>query len=153
MATNTTFTSGAILTAAQMNALPFGLVAAPVNITSNQTGISTITDVTGATVTFTAISGRYYRATFKCSAVGTGSGTTYSTYRLTFADSSNTALDIVDYNVVSATDSAVLISFQFTATGSVTRKIRCAKLTGGDVRLSGNASYPMQFYIEDMGTA
>ena len=153
MAVNTTFVSGAVLTAAQMNALPFGLVAAPVSITTGQTGINTITDVTGATITFTGIAGRYYKATFKCSVVGTTAVGTYSNYRFTFADGSNTAFDLVEVNSASATDTCFIISFLFAATGSTTRKIRCTRNSGGNVALQAAAGYPMQYYIEDIGTA
>jgi hypothetical protein len=54
---NATFTTGAVYTAAQANNFPFGRVAAPINITANQTGITAQVDITGATITFTAIGG------------------------------------------------------------------------------------------------
>lgn len=60
MTINTVFTAGAILTAAQMNNLPFG-VAGYKSLTSlSQTGITTATDITGATITFTAVANRPY---------------------------------------------------------------------------------------------
>jgi hypothetical protein len=60
MTINTTFTSGEVLTAAQMNNLPFG-VAGYVSLTSlSQSGITTATDITGATITFTAVANRPY---------------------------------------------------------------------------------------------
>ena len=132
----------------------WGIVAAPVSITTAQTGINTITDVTGATITFTGIAGRYYKATFKCSVVGTTNVvTTYSNYRFTLADGSNTAFDLVDVNNAQATDTCFIISFLFSATGSTTRKIRCTKNSGGTVSLQAAAGYPMQYYIEDIGAA
>ena len=62
IAPNTTFVSGAILTAAQMNALPFGVVAYA-QVTSSDTSITTEeTQVTASA--FTAIANRYYRVTY-----------------------------------------------------------------------------------------
>jgi len=73
MASNTTFTSGAILTAAQMNNLPWGIVAATAGGTSgsgyvrNTTVAVPITavggDVSGMTITWTALSTRIYKVT------------------------------------------------------------------------------------------
>jgi hypothetical protein len=60
IAPNTTFSSGAILTAAQMNALPFGIVAYSQSIV-NET--FTVEEVT-LSVTFTAIANRYYEITY-----------------------------------------------------------------------------------------
>ena len=60
MTINTPFIAGSILTAAQMSNLPFG-VAGYVSLTSlSQTGITTATDITGATITFTAVANRPY---------------------------------------------------------------------------------------------
>jgi len=59
---NTTFTSGAILTAAQMNRLPWGIVgyAERTSTVTVNTGTS---DITGCSITFTANATRYYRIT------------------------------------------------------------------------------------------
>ena len=63
MATPPVFTSGAILTAAQMNALPFGIVA-QASSTTSVTGITSSEIVTLTASTFTAIANRYYRITY-----------------------------------------------------------------------------------------
>jgi hypothetical protein len=59
---NTTFTAGSILTAAQMNRLPWGIVgyAERTSTVTVNTGTS---DITGCSVTFTANATRYYRIT------------------------------------------------------------------------------------------
>lgn len=72
MALNTAFSSGATLTAQQMNNLPFGSVGYATVVTS-QTGITTIVDLTGASVTFTAIANRPYLAILTCAPYGTAS--------------------------------------------------------------------------------
>ena len=59
IAPNTTFTSGQVLTATNMNALPWGIVAYA-QTTASQSGITTAADLTGLSVTFTAVANRYY---------------------------------------------------------------------------------------------
>jgi hypothetical protein len=59
---NTTFTSGAILTAAQMNRLPWGIVGYADRTSAVTVNTGTF-DITGCTLTFTANSTRYYRIT------------------------------------------------------------------------------------------
>ena len=63
IAPNTTFVSGAVLTAAQMNALPFGIVGYAENTTDTGSQAAGYSQ-TVATVTFTAIANRYYRLTY-----------------------------------------------------------------------------------------
>jgi hypothetical protein len=61
IAPNTTFVSGAVLTAAQMNALPFGVVALTTKTTNSAI---TSTETIFLSATFTAIANRYYRITY-----------------------------------------------------------------------------------------
>ena len=63
MAINTTFTSGAILTAAQMNNLPWG-VALNGKKTTSDTGATLNTETTIVTGSITAVTGRLYRMTY-----------------------------------------------------------------------------------------
>jgi hypothetical protein len=62
---NTTFVSGAILTAAQQNNFPRGVMAYSVYTGGNQGLTTTLTDVNGATGTFTAVANRAYKVTFQ----------------------------------------------------------------------------------------
>jgi hypothetical protein len=150
MAVNTTFTSGAILTAAQMNALPFGLVAEPIVITSNQTGITTNTDVTGASITFTGIAGRKYKASF-VSLYTSATASIRVSYSVT--DGSNTQqIPFIFVNNVAGTDQTATGSYTFTATGSTTRKLRISP-SSNTVAITAGSGFPTQFWIEDIGTA
>ena len=66
--TPTNVTVGSVLTASKYNqevvenvsVLPRGLIATARQTGSNQGSITTVTDVTGVTVTFTAVASRYY---------------------------------------------------------------------------------------------
>jgi hypothetical protein len=60
MAVNTTFVSGAILTASQMNNLPWGQVGLATKTTDQ--AVTTKDDLAGLSVTFTAVAGRVYEA-------------------------------------------------------------------------------------------
>ena len=74
MASNTTFTAGAILTAAQMNNLPWGIVTATSGGTSGSgyvkltTGDLTVTtstaDLAGLSITWTALANVIYKVSF-----------------------------------------------------------------------------------------
>lgn len=70
MPLNTAFTQGQQMTAQQANNLPFGSVGYA-TVTSSQLGITTIVDLTGASVTFTAIANRPYLAILTCAPYGT----------------------------------------------------------------------------------
>ena len=61
---NTTFVANAVLPASQMNRLGFGVVAFATNTTALQAGITTATDLTSMSVTWTAIANRYYKVTY-----------------------------------------------------------------------------------------
>ena len=62
MAANTTFVSGAVLTAAQMNNLPWGQVGLATKTTDQN--VTTKADLAGLSVTFTAVAGRVYEVSF-----------------------------------------------------------------------------------------
>jgi hypothetical protein len=60
MAINSQFSVGAVLTSAQQNALPFGIVSTT-TLVSNFTTTSTVpVNVTGLSITFTAVANRRY---------------------------------------------------------------------------------------------
>ena len=61
---NTTFTSGAILTAAQMNNLPFGVVSRKYDTAAIATVNSTVETSFFSSPAFTPVAGRLYRCTY-----------------------------------------------------------------------------------------
>jgi hypothetical protein len=60
---NTDFSSGAVLTAAQQNRFPRGVMALATSST-NYVLTTTLTATTGMSVTFTAVANRYYKITY-----------------------------------------------------------------------------------------
>ena len=87
IAPNTTFVSGAILTAAQQNAFGFGAVALATSTTNYALTTSNVI-ATGMTVTFTAIASRNYKVTYtepQAQITNIASGTTNINIRVTTA--------------------------------------------------------------------
>ena len=159
MAANTTFVSGAILTAAQMNALPWGIVDATAGGTSgrgfknssagNFSLTSTLTDVTDMTVTFTPVTGRIYRATF--SARGVNASGTAQTIVTKITDGSNV---VKNANVVfldGSNNAIVYISAILTGlSGSTTLKVRAQVGTSTGLFINDAETF-FNFTVEDIG--
>ena len=162
MASNTTFTSGAILTAAQMNNLPWGIVTATAGGTSgsgyvrNTTSPVTITaaggDVSGMTITFTAISSRIYRLTVTLSDIFTGSG--FSPFLIEVTDGSNVVKYQGRLTVGAGVTTNMTISYVETGlSGSTLRKVRVYGITNSGTFNTNAAANLSVFSIEDIGAA
>ena len=61
---NTTFTAGQVLTADQANRFPRGAMGYVYSTAGNITLTTTVQDIAGASVTFTAVAGRLYKITY-----------------------------------------------------------------------------------------
>jgi hypothetical protein len=146
---NTDFTAGAILTAAQQNRFPRGVMGYAVSTGDTALTTSEI-DITGMSITFTAVANRLYKATFHC--FYAQSATTR--FLLSFTDGSN-AVQNTSQNHNGAVISNFSCTFLFTASaGSVTRKIR-ASMESGTATVFGNpaSNRTYDFIIEDVGPA
>lgn len=152
MALNSLFTQGQVLTADNVNNLPFGIVGF-VSLTSlSQTGITTITDITGASITFTAVANRRY-------------GMLTNGYHNTTAANATVAQLIREGSVtlqqtLSSATTATIGTFcsQFYistfSAGSHTIKLSCLLQAGtGTITAEGGATFPYQFAIFDLGTS
>jgi len=145
IAPNTTFVSGAVLTAAQMNALPFGIVA--YGTLAGNAGLTTTTGDLGVSVTFTAIANRYYKYTFFSNAANASAAGTMETYITDSSNNIKTSMNL--YVIGGAFYSFQQISFITTETaGSITRKLRGKVQTG-----TGTIFGPLQLWVEDIGPA
>ncbi len=144
--------SGTVLTAAEYNKLPRGVVFYNL-VTANQTGIaSTVVDLTNMTAaTWTAVSGRTYRTTVYIPEIQqlTSGGT--AVFRIT--DASNVNKQFGD--MTAATNDFYSINMQVIETGlsgSVTRKAR-ASTTAGTLSLLMAATSPGFIMVEDIGAS
>ena len=150
MALNTTFTSGAILTAAQMNNLPWGVAGYVKRTAGDFTANTSVADVTGLTVTWTAVSGRLYEVSYSAQTRKVG-GAGFIEFLVT--DSSNTTIydfftTVADTNYQSFSWTGVLTGLS----GSQTIKLRA--LTGaGTATIYGSAGNPSSLIIKDIGLA
>jgi hypothetical protein len=119
--------------------------------TAAQSGISTVQDITGMSVTFTAIAGRQYKITmFLPQMNGTVPG---DRTRIDITDGSNTLLAAV-YNQVLTNGHSINFTYLRTASGSVTYKGRMARDVGtGTVSTYADGDSIRFLLVEDIGPA
>ena len=150
MAINTTFTSGAILTAAQMNNLPWGIAGSSTLATTNN--FTTIED-SGLTVTWTAVSSRQYKISFR--AVNEQSIAAQVFYYIT--DSANVELQRSQFTTTANDQQTTISSYALVTglSGSVTYKVRvaCTAGTGIVYGTNTNAGIAARMLVEDIGAA
>jgi hypothetical protein len=148
MAINSLFTTGAVLTAAQMNNLPMGVVSR-VSTSPAQT-VTTVADMTGVTVTFTPkATSRIYLIIAQLEMYNSQAAT-IATVQLT--DGSNNVLQDQQFYIQSANlQSCTTITWVETGlSGSTTRKIRFGRGFGntGNVVTFGD----QQLTVMDIGS-
>jgi hypothetical protein len=146
---NVDFVSGAILTAAQQNQFPRGAMGQVTRTSGGTVLTTTVGDITGLSITFTAVTGRLYKATWSFSAQKTLAS--YTT--ISFATSANVQVAALDISAADAGYFSGAGTALFTASsGSVTYKMR--GLTGlGTAATTASATQPSFFMIEDIGLA
>jgi len=148
MASNTTFVSGAILTAAQMNNLGFGVMGYVSKIDANFAITTVSTTITGSTITFTGIAGRLYKASFNgLSQKGTADNIqTFKIFKgATQISQSSQYLVSGAYYIPNG-------FALFTATGSTSMTVTATADSGTGTLYCG-AVNPFYFVIEDIGIA
>jgi hypothetical protein len=151
---NTTFSSGAVLTAEQVNSLPFGIMARQsISTAFNTSAPHTTLQANGATLTITEVSGRLYRINYSGFPYPSG-GQQSICYSFTRA-----GVGMKDSNVFTNSMSTLFApnitnSFLYlsTASGSVTWTMRMSAFSANTtVTDFGNATSIRQFWIEDLG--
>jgi hypothetical protein len=149
MTINTTFVAGNILTAAQMNNLPMGVAGYASNASLSQ-NVSSLTDMTSLTVTFTAVTGRIYKVegwVYMATTEGTNVTNTMIRNGATTLNLSSDNLQIA--NVAYST--YVCYVGTFTA-GSTTLKLSGQRAAGsGTITASAGAGNPAQILVTDLG--
>jgi len=156
IAPNTTFVSGAILTAAQQNAFGFSTVAMS-QATANY-ALTTSIATTGLSVTFTAIASRNYKISWyepQCQITNLVSGTT--TMQLRVTNAAGTLLQnsfARNYAAVSGTSQMLCMYVGTFAAGSTTI-VGCASTSSlSDAPALGRqATAPGILVVEDIGPA
>jgi hypothetical protein len=150
---NTTFVSGAILTAAQQNAFGFSAMALATNTTASQAGITGVTDLTGMSVTFTAIANRNYKVSYHIYGIPTVTNACYSVNLQEGATIKQVANTNGGVAAIGTTISGLYVG-TFSA-GSHTLKLT-GQLTGGStgtIKFEAASVLPWIFLVEDIGPA
>ena len=155
IAPNTTFVSGAILTAAQQNAFGFGVVALASSTTSYTLTTSSVI-ATGMTVTFTALANRNYKVTYYEPAAQTPNvrGFTVTNIKQTSAAGTQLNQSITQTSATTLNASLTQIYVGTQVAGSVTI-VGCATTTSvtGAPTLTRSATAPAFLLVEDIGPA
>lgn len=155
MATRTAFdaTAGSVLTATNLDKHAGGWIGY-VQVTANQTSITSLVDITSLTLTVTALASRYHKTTmFLGSLASTVSADSVNAH---ITDGSNVDKQIAGVTLGAAGAGATMI-VQVVETGwsgSTTRKGRIERAAGtGTITLGAAATQPAFLLIEDMGSA
>ena len=150
---NDTFTSGQVLTAQECNNFPFGVVALATNTTASQAGITGVTDLTGMSVTFTAIANRYYKASYHIYGIPTVTNACFSVNLQEGATIKQVGNTNGGVATIGTTLTAIYVG-TFSA-GSHTLKLT-GQLTGGSsgsIKFEAASVLPWILVIEDIGPA
>lgn len=146
-------TAGDVLTAVNVNLLPRGRVAYAQAV-ANQTGVTTITDATSLSVTFTAVSGRNYRTTVFMEIGSTVAGDLLVAYITTGANTQVMRAAVVAPALVGGSSySPVMFAYNSSAlSGSTTHKVRIERNAGtGTMGIGASATFPAFIMVEDLG--
>lgn len=140
------------LATAFLDALPKGVVGYAER-TSNQTGITSTSnvDLTGLSVTFTALADRRYKIT---ASVGGGYSSTTEAFLVAITTGSNTVLQrSILPNSQAEWWRADMCTVEVPGAGEVTYKVRGSTVFGGSVQVSASANAPSYILVEDIGPA
>ena len=148
------FVSGAVLTAAQMTALPMGIYSFVEKST-------TTTSVTAEAViltlpSFTAVANRYYKVTAYFPYIETtGGGAAFIEAKIrkgTTTGGTQVQVGVLYVTATSAHDTSMTITWVGTLTAGAQQLVVTVG-SSATVNVLGNAVYPMQMTIEDIGGA
>jgi hypothetical protein len=146
---NDAFTVGQVLTAQECNNFPFGIVGNVQRTAGTLTVTSTLADLTGMSVTFTALANRVYKFTALC----TGQKLTSATWAGLFLTRTDNTILASTY-ATAAVNQYFNLSFScylsgFTA-GSITLKLR-GQVSTDTAGYLADSQAPLQLFVEDMG--
>lgn len=131
--------------------LPLGVVGF-VFRTVAQTAITTTTDLTSMTVTFTAAAGRRYRITGYVPFTHTSPGDSAGLF-ITTGSNGIIQTGYFDKSPSNLAVTGQVIAFVSPSAGSQTYKLRANAQAGGPVATTASASSPAYIVVEDIGLA
>ena len=151
---NTDFSSGAILTAAQQNRFPRGVMARNEVTTSDLTITAEEIQITGSS--FTAVANRYYRITYYEPQIGlpaTGGVFVLARIRLTNLAGTQLQQGIVQNAPATAINYSQPTIWVGTLTAGSTVIVGTLSCSSGTASATRSATIPAQLTVEDIGPA
>lgn len=145
-----TFVAGETLTAVNMELLPKGRMASA-SVTANQGSITTETDLTSLSISWTAISAHYYLIIGQCLARST---VTTDTLVMFITDGSSTHVQQIQAGSTSQATVDVTLHGAVVLTGlsgSVTYKLRGSRSGSGTMQMTAGATFPAYIVAVDLG--
>jgi hypothetical protein len=145
---NTDFTAGAILTADQQNRFPRGVMGYATGATA-RTLTTSPSDITGMSVTFTAVANRLYKISWNCFVSQTDA---FSRVIFDIVQGASTVINGIQ-NTIPNNGGFATISFSSVNTfsaGSITIKM-AGQTTAGTASIQGSATAVHSLIIEDVG--
>jgi len=147
---NNAFVAGQVLTAQECNSLPFGVVGLVERTAGNLTVTTAVADLTGMSVTFTALANRVYKFTLN----STGQKLTTQGWTGVFLTNAANFVYSAVYDTAPANGyfntSATSFLSGFTA-GSITIKLRAQCENDTSTILASSLADKIQLIVEDMG--
>lgn len=142
------WSDGDVPSASELAGLPWGVMGYANGSTSDQTSISSETDITGLSVAFTAISSRLYRTTLtmtvtQVSSTGTITGRISNAANSLIASAQATL-------AAGSTTQITVTSVETGISGATTRKARI-DTSAGTVTVEGSSTIRARLVVEDLG--
>ena len=142
------WSDGDVLTAADLAGLGWGVMAYVLGSTSDQTGITSATDITSLTATWTAISTRLYLVIVQCDVQQV---TSAGTAQLDITDGAGSIAKRRDNTLAAGEVHEITAVYQVTGlAGAVTRKARMST-TAGTVTVLGSTGRSPTLTVIDIG--
>ena len=149
---NTNFSSGAVLTAAQQNRFPRGVMGAVYRTAGNVAVTTAQADLTGMTVTFTAEANRTYKATWTVTGLKDTANGWVAAYLTNSANTIFGAVYQTGFIVTGAgyVNLSGITYFSNLTAGSQTLKLR-AQAESNSATILASGTNPCVLMIEDCG--
>ena len=130
--------------------LPWGRVAGASSAAATSSIGTSSVDVSGLSVTFTAVANRYYRTTIQIPIYQQATAAGYVVLRVN--DGTNDKLQTQEQLATGGSATLVLSHVETIAAGSVTRKAKIS-VDAGSGTIAYTATYPASILVEDIGPA
>ena len=154
---NTDFTAGQVLTAAEQNRFPRGIVA-QASTTTSDTNITSTETVQLTASSFTAVANRYYKITYyEPQAIPAAGVPNFIQLRIRLTNTTGTnyatGLNQADTNTSPAVGASVTVTAITTLSAGSTTIVATALVNGGTGTNARGSGQPAFLIVEDIGPA